>query len=350
MSDPLWSNVSLLLHFDGADGSTSFIDETGKTITPYGGAAIVADGSAYGGSEGLFDGVNDYLGASYSSDFEFGSGDFCIESRVRFDALGDYSAVVSTYQSSTVGWVVQYNNVLSVLSFYFAGDSRVDFPWSPTIGQRYRIAVSRSSGSLRAFVEGVQIGTTQSLVTSIGAGGLTIGNIAPSYNYFNGRIDEVRITKGAARYTGDYTPLSGPFPGETDPLIDGLLSGQLLPSGASAIQVSNPGPILADMSGRLAPSPSSFISVFNPVEIDGLLSGRLAPSPSSRILANSFYSEPVYLTVAAGLELVSLEIKPVRVDGQLGLSGAIGMTSRQSLVVDGNLRLVNDTPCGCVNG
>ena len=74
-------NDALLLHFDGADGSTTFTDSslTPKTRTANGDAQIDTADSKFSGASGLFDGTDDYITTPDSADFVLGSEDFTID-------------------------------------------------------------------------------------------------------------------------------------------------------------------------------------------------------------------------------------------------------------------------------
>jgi len=81
MSDTYYSNVSLLLHCDGSNGSTTFTDNSPspKTVTANGNASVSTAQSKFGGASAVFDGTGDYLSLDGSSGFAFGTGDFTIE-------------------------------------------------------------------------------------------------------------------------------------------------------------------------------------------------------------------------------------------------------------------------------
>ena len=82
-----WDNYTkLLLHFDGTDGSTTFVDSSpsGKTVTAVGNAQIDTAQYKFGGASGLFDGNGDYLSVPDSDDWYFGTGDFTIDAWARF--------------------------------------------------------------------------------------------------------------------------------------------------------------------------------------------------------------------------------------------------------------------------
>ena len=71
------NDTKLLLHMDGANSSTNFIDATGKTVTDHG---VLISNSVYkfGNGSGYFEGGN-YLYIPANSAFDFGTGDFTID-------------------------------------------------------------------------------------------------------------------------------------------------------------------------------------------------------------------------------------------------------------------------------
>jgi hypothetical protein len=81
----------------------------------------------------------------------------------------------------------------------------------------YHIAVCKSGSSTKMFVNGTQAGSTYTDTNNyvagvnrprIGSGGDVAGN------YFSGYIDDLRITKGYARYTASFTPPTSAFPNQ----------------------------------------------------------------------------------------------------------------------------------------
>ena len=104
-----------------------------------------------------------------------------------------------------------------------------------TTGQWYHVAVSRSGNSFRAFIDGVQIGSTviySGTAYIPTAGGISIGAAEPYISggsFFDGYMQDLRITKGLARYTANFTPsatlLSGGY--DTSKLPASPIAGQL---------------------------------------------------------------------------------------------------------------------------
>jgi hypothetical protein len=126
MSDKHFSNVVLLVGFEGVDGSTSFVDESpsGHTLTAVGNAQVDTAQSRFGASSGLFDGNGDYISVLDSNDFSFGAGDFTIETRVRFNVV-QTSMFISKYNNSVspAEWFFGYNGNLIFLDFFGNGSN-----------------------------------------------------------------------------------------------------------------------------------------------------------------------------------------------------------------------------------
>ena len=75
-------------------------------------------------------------------------------------------------------------------------------------------AISRQNGVLRAFVDGVQVGTNQTVTQSFySSNRIVVGAELASPTYFTGYIDDLRITR-AARYTANFTPPTQAFPNQ----------------------------------------------------------------------------------------------------------------------------------------
>ena len=84
------------------------------------------------------------------------------------------------------------------------------------LNQWYHVAVTRQNGVFRMFIDGqLEATATKSVAVDFSLGGTAIGingwNIANNTGFFVGHIDEMRITKGRARYTTAFTPPGAPF-------------------------------------------------------------------------------------------------------------------------------------------
>jgi len=212
-----------LLHFDGADASTTFTDEAGHTWTANGNAQIDTAQSKFGGASGLFDGTGDYISAPDSYDWRLDDGDdasgWTIDFWVRFATTPgtENQVFVAQYADGNNHWRLRYLN--GTLSFYLrAGGSitvTISNNWTPSADTWYHVAVVKDGANgYMMFVDGTQIGSTQTDVSTMPdmSGGLVIGVRGGDTDWaFNGWLDELRISKGVARWTSNFTPMDGPY-------------------------------------------------------------------------------------------------------------------------------------------
>lgn len=218
--DPYWANVVSLLNFPGADGSTTFTDEKGKSWTAYGNAQI---DTSLGYNAGLFDGSGDYIQCADHADFEFGAGDFCIEQVVRMTAVaGDIHGL---WQKRGTGFsagdliVFVSNGELWVYCYDVDSASNIILKTTGgpiTDGLTFHWALYRSGTTFRLALNGsIVASTTSSATLTDSAAPVTVGmdNVSGGRFWLNGRILSSRVTKGATRYGGStFTPPTAPFP------------------------------------------------------------------------------------------------------------------------------------------
>jgi hypothetical protein len=225
--DIYYNSCSLLMHFSGSNGSTTFTDNSPspKTITANNGVSISTAQSKFGGTSGLFDGTDDYLNTPSSADFDFGTGDFTVEFWFNPSSLGGNAALVGTRTddtSTTIRWCILATtdagiNVLAC-DIWSTSDARIALFYHqsqiPT-GQWTHCALVRYGTSFKLYQNGVQStsGATTSAPVANSSTVVNIGSfISSAVLKFNGYMDELRITKGVARYTGSFTPQTSAFP------------------------------------------------------------------------------------------------------------------------------------------
>lgn len=214
--DPQFGSVLSLLHFDGADGATTFSDQKGITWTASGTAAITTTAPLLGTGSLLLDGgTSSYIVAASDPSFALGTGDFTVE----WFAQQDAAKIVSHFDfrggtASSPRLMVYNNNAAPYtdLRLYVSGADRIIAPTGTLlIGQRQHFAICRYNGLTSMYVDGVQVGNSWPDTTDYTAADWQIGaSTAASTRGFNGRIDEFRVTK-AARYTGSFTPPTEAF-------------------------------------------------------------------------------------------------------------------------------------------
>ena len=238
VTDGYFDDVVLLLHGDGTDGSTTVTDDSvsAKTVTAYGSSVISTTRSKFGGSGLYFPGATtDFMSTPNSTDWAFGTGDVTVEAWVYIDANSPQDAggnrscsIVNTWTSagSIVGWNFFITGDGSTTGTGLGFDSwdgsgnATQFRATTTVSQQtwHHIAATVESGTRRLFLDGTLLsGTTNTIgagYTTFLANTLNIG-VTPNSGYplpLNGYVDDLRITKGIARYTTDFTPPIAPFP------------------------------------------------------------------------------------------------------------------------------------------
>lgn len=197
------SETKSLLHFNGTNASTVFEDESGKIWTANGNAQLSTTGQKFGSACGLFDGSGDYLSSPANPDFAFHTGDFTIDCWVNVAAFGDSFIFSSAINGELFFGFRGYNDI---------GIGRAGVAWDNvwlhgfTTGSLVHIAITRSGTDLRMFVNGSQVGSTQTDTRDWQFDNTAyIGSQGTNF-YFNGRMDELRISKGVARWTANFTP------------------------------------------------------------------------------------------------------------------------------------------------
>ncbi len=191
-------------------GLTYFADSslTKYTSMPFGNVHLDPTQSKLGSSSVLFDGSS-YIAVPNSDDWDLGTGDFTIDSFVKFKSTAgtQWLAQIGNYSSHGVGLYFVSNTIYAhVTSLTYT----LSAAWTPSVNTWYHVALLRSGSALNIYINGVQLpGTSNStnvtgVTEGVGVGGSSI------MNSFNGWMDEFRISKGLARWTGNFTPPTQP--------------------------------------------------------------------------------------------------------------------------------------------
>lgn len=229
--DPQFANVSALLHMDGANGNAVFTDEKGGSWTAAGNAITSTAQSKFGGSSGYFDGAGDEV---YAANNDVAAASVVTLEAWAYIETGGGGAIFG--QGKNLGASDQFLNITAnrAVEFYkgvnvsgllvrvFTPDGVVP------LNQWTHIALVLTGSQVRIYVNGVQLASASSTSAFWANTGFPfrIGrNVVVNYEvyqfYFKGYLDDVRITKGVARYTGDFTPPTAPFPDSAEPTEGG---------------------------------------------------------------------------------------------------------------------------------
>jgi RHS repeat-associated protein len=236
MADPNWSKVSLQVHADGADGSTTFTDTSGKSTVTANGTARVQTAVAKFGTGALqtnYGGTVGWLSVPYNAGIDLSSGDFTVECWLYETAAN--SAIVMNMASGTgyYPWQLYIGSGgnLGLRGFANGGGASTVYDIAgPVVSLNvwHHVAAVRAGSSLTLYLDGVAVGsaTYSGALYSNNSDALSIGAYGSGTYGFAGDVDEIRITKGVARYTAAFAPPSAPFP-------DGASGGSGYPVGSA---------------------------------------------------------------------------------------------------------------------
>jgi hypothetical protein len=155
-----------------------------------------------------------------SPNLDFGTGDFTIECFVY--SVNSGIGLYPTFISSVTGWSSgasghRFNNTGAANKFTFhlngAGDPFLTSSGTYSFNTWYYYALTRSGNTWRMFIDGVQ----QASGSFSGSFNQALGGMRLGYaqwdgtnGYYNGYLDDLRFTKGVARYTSNFTPPTSP--------------------------------------------------------------------------------------------------------------------------------------------
>lgn len=201
--DPYWNNTVLMLHFDGSLNSTTIPDTTGKTVTSTG-VTLSNTYHRFGGMSGAFSySGHTYLTIPSNVDFDFRTGDFTLEAWILSTAATGVNQMIMCHQFGGISFYLDTNMRLA-----FAQDNVVmKVTGTTTLNSEtwYHVAATRSNKKLRIFVNGIQEGSDVLDYTDYkSTSNMIIGAGSPTQCWYSGAMDELRITKGVARYTSNF--------------------------------------------------------------------------------------------------------------------------------------------------
>jgi hypothetical protein len=203
------TNTKLLCNFtNGAIFDNAMMGD----LETVGNAQISTSVVKYGTGSMSFNGSNSYLTTLGNPLFAFGTGDFTIECWLNITSFNG-GVVIDFRPTSTNGdQLLVYLNG-STLELYASGDTRIA-SGTLTTATWFHFALSRSGSSMKMFINGTQAGSTYTASVNYTVGtklGIGTSTFALGSSILDGYIDDLRITKGYARYTANFTPPTAAF-------------------------------------------------------------------------------------------------------------------------------------------
>jgi len=200
----------------GVSSAVAAVSRTPKTVTANGNAQISTAQNKFSGASALFDGTNDGLSVD-NSDFAFGTGDFTYECFVRVtdtNAFMLFDGTNGTGASNAVSVWAQSGQL-----YLYSGGWTYQGVGTISNNVWYHVAVSRSSSNIRVFIDGTQVGSTQSFSINFTENILHMGKARVDGGYDgNGYMDEIRVSN-SGRYTANFTAPTAAFTNDANTLL-----------------------------------------------------------------------------------------------------------------------------------
>ena len=209
---PLTPIAGTTLLLNGTNGG--IIDYTSRNnLETVGNVQLKNNIVKYGNNSLYFDGTGDYVVQPTNISYGFGTGDFTIEFWLYLNSTGLQSIYSNLTSAPSTN---PHIYVSTTIRYYTAGADRIEGS-ALSAGQWYHVALSRASGSTKLFINGTQSGSTYTdsnnygTTAPLGIGTYWDAGSPVTVNTLNGYIDDLRITKGYARYTSNFTPPTSAF-------------------------------------------------------------------------------------------------------------------------------------------
>lgn len=220
-SDPFFSSVALLCHFDSSSGTPRVYPYKGSfpnTLSNVSGNVpdVSSAQSKFGGfSLAYAASGNSRVQATWNPGFQMGTGDATVEFWMRpsSNVTGIY-VLFDNRVSGAAGFVIRINGTSGVIAMFWNSADRITSAGGTIVANTWHhIAWCRASGTSRLFVDGTQVGSDYADTNSYNQDQVVLGaaynGALPAVSYY---FDEWRLTIGQARYTANFTPPTEAFP------------------------------------------------------------------------------------------------------------------------------------------
>lgn len=231
------SYTKLVSHFNGSNGQTTYTAETGQSFTFIGTAQLSTAQTKFGTASVLLDGDSDYLTLPDSDDWSFADGDFTIDFWIYFNSLTGEQDFVCHHADGNNYWSCyqQYGSTKLAMDFWIGGVRKGGYILSANAGYStgswYHFAFVRNGSNGLIFINGTRYSVADgNLTESVAFGTNDVGNVAGTIKFgaygttanVNGYMDEVRISKGIARWTSNFTPPTSEYSSGYSHKVNGI--------------------------------------------------------------------------------------------------------------------------------
>ena len=262
-TDPDFNQTVLLLHGDGTNGAqnNTFLDGSTNNFT------ITRNGNTTQGTFSPFslaagewsyysDGSGDALVVPSNAAFDLGSSDFTIECWFNSESFSSAFGLVSRYASTPAGWVLRVTSSTNI-RFVRGADVILDSTVSAmSVNTWYHVAVVRNGSTLTVYLNGSQVGQAVGISNFTDATAATV-QISATHTItdnIKGYISNVRIVKGTAVYTSNFTPPTTPLTNVTNTSLLTCQSNRFVDNSSNNFTITRNGDARVTPFSPFAPS------------------------------------------------------------------------------------------------
>ena len=201
-------------------GFETITDRTGKTVYAQGNAKLSTSIKKFGIASLALDGVGDYATVSSQPDFDFGASAWTLEAWIYRTVDTGASQILFDFRTATSQAVPNiFLSATNVPGYLVNGSQVITGGAAIPLNTWTHIAVAKSGTSTKLFVNGTQSGSTYTDNNTYIQCPLTLGARFDGTLAFNGYIDDVRISKGIARYTTTFIAPTTALTGDLDTVL-----------------------------------------------------------------------------------------------------------------------------------
>lgn len=305
------ANTSLLANFTNA----GIYDSTAQNDAITTGTAQVSTTQfKWSPTSMKFNGTSDYLTTPSNPALALRTGDFTVEFWM-YPTAAQTGDIVDTRVSgdSANSWCVQLDS--TNIHFTGVGSNYLSYPY--TINTWTHVAYTRVSGSVSVYINGTKYGSSVTLTNDFTG---TVYRIGATFNnfYYAGYIQDLRVTKGLARYTANFTAPTTTFsngPTTYTPAVpDAPIIANITTVTDTSVKIGYMAPLL---------NGGSTITSYTAVSSPGGYTGTSVTSRSGTITVSGLgyantYTFAVYATNAIGTSTYSASTKSITTPLSLG--------------------------------
>ena len=242
---------------------------------------------------GIFNGSNQSLTLAANSAFAFGTGDFTVEAWV-YLTVNAGSRLVTTRATGGAAsgtWSFSLSPTSMGFTEVVSGEPGPTATFSSILNQWKHLAACRQSGTTRLFVNGVQVASAAQATNFSNSSYPLYIATSPSENFIGGYVSNLRIVKGTAVYTGNFTP-PGNLTAITNTVLLTLRSSSFIDLSPNALAIT---PVNSPTitQGSLILSSTSTITYSSPFkQVQGVQAAFVAVVPVSS--ATSYFKNRTF--------------------------------------------------------